>query len=80
MAHRFKVVARPHTNKDGSASKTKKDYFVIHTGRGGRRVLPARSRTEAEFLIDEERQALIDLHLMRHPNDVNFRRKHGIPS
>ena len=35
MAHSFKVVTVPHTNKDGSASKTKKDHYLYdRTHRG----------------------------------------------
>lgn len=33
MAHKIKVTTKPHFNKDGSKSETKKDYLVTHRHR-----------------------------------------------
>lgn len=79
MAHKFKVVVRPHKNKDGSDSKTRKDRFVVHTGRGGRRVRgPFSNDIQVQDHIEAERERLIAAHLHQHPRDMNFRRKHGL--
>lgn len=81
MAHHFKVEERPHQNKDGSTSKTKKDYVLIDRTRRGSRVidvLSSVSNVKGRLMI--ERKLLIMAHLEKHPNDMAFRRKHGLLS
>ena len=79
MSHKFKVEPIPHRNKDGSLSKTKKSYRVIDRTRSGPRLVGVESSQKAaENLIALERGALQLHHLAMHPNDLAFKRKHGI--
>lgn len=77
MAHRIKVAVRPHKNKDGSDSKTKKDYTITDKSRGKRRVIATTmSKSEAYELRNITREAVLIAHARKHPNDLAFRRKH----
>lgn len=81
MSHKFKVEPIPHLNKDGSPSKTKKDYRVIDRTRQGPRLIGVEtSQKGADRLISEERAELIRTHAELHPNDQAFMKKHGIQS
>jgi hypothetical protein len=75
MAHHFKIETRPHVNRDGSESESKKDYVVIHRGRGGRyEVGVFTSRSRAVDGIANERTRLIEQHKTNHPNDETVKR------
>jgi hypothetical protein len=80
MAHRIKVETVPALNKDGSPSKTKKVHHVWHRGRRGGNRLAAVCKTKKDLDIELKhlRQDYIDMHLEKHPNDMAFRRKHGL--
>lgn len=79
MAHHLKVVARPHKNKDGSDSKTKKDYVVTdRTRQGVEFVGVATSKQKLEEIKTKFREVVVQAHLDRHPNDLAFKRKHGL--
>lgn len=41
MAHKIKFHTKPHENKDGTISETRKDYIVTHKKRRGRRQVVA---------------------------------------
>lgn len=72
----MKVDIRPHKNKDGSDSKVRKDYVVIHRGRGGRyEVGVAKSQNAADEMIEQHRMELRARHMDQHPNDKQFMRK-----
>lgn len=78
MAHHFRVKVRPHRNKDGTPSKTKKDYVVIdRTRSGSSEVGVVSSRKAADDLIEVARKMLHSEHIKKHPNDRAFLRKHG---
>lgn len=77
MAHHFLIQTRPHKNKDGTFSEFKKDYVVIHRGRGGRyEVGVAPSKVKAEEIVAVERQRLIGEHMEKNPSDQAFINKH----
>lgn len=79
MAHKIKVDVIPHTNKDGSPSKTRKDYIVTDRTRQGRvEVGLVHNKVDLDNLVDSYRTWVIDNHLIRHPNDRAFRRRHVI--
>lgn len=79
MAHKITVVVTPHKNKDGSESKSKKDYEVWDRSRGNKtRVGVATSQKGAQELIDEHRMSAHTRHLLEHPNDLAFQNKHKI--
>lgn len=79
MARKYRIKTVPHKNKDGSVSKTKKDYVVIEKNRGKKReVGVASSGKAAEEMIDEDRRRAFHRHLYSHPNDKMFRAKHKI--
>lgn len=79
MAHKIKVDILPHTNKDGSPSKTKRDYIITDRGRKGRREVGiCTSQKAADMLIEEYRSHLSEIHLNSHPNDKAYRAKHKI--
>jgi hypothetical protein len=74
--HKFRIQMRPHRNKDGTFSKTRKDYVVIDKTRGKRkRVGVAPSRAKAEEVVFNARQDEVFRHLTEHPNDLAFLRK-----
>lgn len=76
MAHKFRVKVVPHRNKDGSESKTKKDYEVWDRTRSGRRLVGVRTtRKSADALIGDERSRLVLEHANTHPNDKAFLNK-----
>jgi len=76
MAHNFRVKVVPHKNKDGTAAKKKKDYVVIDRSRSGsRQVGVASTRKAADGLIAMERDRLVQVHSMAHPNDRAFHNK-----
>lgn len=79
MAHNMKVEIRPHKNKDGSESKTKKDYVVIDRPRKGCQIEVGvvSSQKAADSLIDVTRKMLHTNHMRKNPNDKHFLRKHG---
>lgn len=79
MAHNIRIVPFPHTNKDGSKSATKKDYRVIDRTRG-KRVLVGVATTlkGAAKLVEDHREQTVAKHLLQHPNDTAFLRKHEI--
>lgn len=79
MAHNIKIKVRPHTNKDGTPSKTKKDYVVVDRHRG--KVVEVGVETTkkgAEALVDVRRRLVIQEHMRNHPNDRAFMQKHGL--
>jgi hypothetical protein len=79
MSHKFKVEVIPHRNKDGSPSKTKKDYRVIDRTRSGPRLIGVEtSQKAAQGLIDQARVDIVAEHLAKHPNDLAFKKKHGV--
>lgn len=80
MAHQIKIRPRPHKNKDGSESKTKRDYVVVDRTRGGRVIEVGVGSTlrAAENLVTDYRNKLVADHLEKHPNDTAFKAKHGI--
>lgn len=78
MAHHFSVKTVPHKNKDGSPSKTKKDYEVWDRSRGKKTLVGvATSKKGAEELKDSERFSIMMRHINRHPHDHAFLNKHG---
>lgn len=79
MAHHFKVESRPHLNKDGSPSKTRREYRVIDRPRKNRRLIgEVSSQKDAQVLLQSAREAVIRLHADQHPNDRAFLRKHKL--
>lgn len=78
MSHKFKVVEEAHLNKDGSLSETKKDRFVVHTGRGGRWKLGPYTKKQCEESIEAQRSTFFRRHMAMNPNDMAFRLKHGL--
>ena len=79
MAHKLKVEIVPHTNKDGSPSKTKKDYILTDRTRGKKlQVGVASSQKALDQLMVDYRSAQAEMHLSKHPNDRAFRQKHGV--
>ena len=82
MSHHFKVEPIPHINKDGSPSKSKIDgYRVIDRTRSGRKVVGFETNAKAaEMALKTARVNAIEAHLKNHPNDLAFKKKHGIES
>lgn len=80
MANHIKVETIAASNKDGSISKTRKNYIVLHRGRrGGNKVVAVcKTKKELDIELKHLRQDFIDIHLAKHPNDLAFLRKHGI--
>lgn len=79
MAHQLKVETVPLKNKDGSDSKTKKQYRIWDSTRGGRRLVETcLSKKGVELAINKERTRLIEAHRAKHPNDQHFARKHQL--
>lgn len=79
MAHKFTVVVKPHKNKDGSDSKSKKDYEVWDRSRGKRTLVGvAGTQKGANDLIQHTRDMQHADHLAQHPNDRAFKIKHKI--
>jgi hypothetical protein len=77
VAHRLKVVVRPHTNKDGSISKTRKDYEVIDRTRKQR--LPVglvHNKKDLDLMTGAYWESVHLRHLRTHPNDKAFLAKH----
>jgi hypothetical protein len=78
MAHHIKVLSRPHKNKDGSESKTKKDHLVIDRHRGKKVVVGvATSKKAADEMIEEYRVGVRWTHAVTNPHDHAFLSKHG---
>lgn len=76
MAHKIKVLSKPHVNKDGSESKTKKDWFFRDRNRSGVFVSELYgTQKEAQRESEIYRDRLADEHVKRHPNDTNFLNK-----
>ena len=78
MAHNIKITPIPHKNKDGSESKTKKDYRV--TDKTRRKVIEvgvASSQKAAEALVSEHRSRVFAAHHAIHPGDRAFNKKHA---
>lgn len=81
MAHSFKVVPEPLSNKNGTPSKTRRRYKVVDRTRGGTRLIGyAKTKKDIPALLDQAREAALESHLRRHPNDLHFQRKHGLTS
>lgn len=79
MAHSFKVDVRPAKNKDGSDSKRKKIYTITDRHRKHRVVLgEVHTLPEVNSTIEAARANAHAEHLRKHPNDMAFRRKHGL--
>lgn len=56
MAHHIKIKTKPHQNKDGSISETRKDHIVTHRHRGNKTIVGTfTSRKAAEAAREEER-------------------------
>lgn len=80
MAHKIRVVTKPHKNKDGSESETKKEYHILDHTRGKTVVVAVvSSKNEVKDRIEKYRQGLLMQHLSKHPNDLAFARKHRLP-
>lgn len=76
MAHVITVFPKAHINKDGSESKSKKDWFFRDRNRGGVFVSdPYPSKKAAEDASLEYREDKRREHMEKHPNDLNFKRK-----
>lgn len=82
MAHRVKVRVVPHRNKDGSLSKSSKDYQVWDKTRRGRVLVGVcKSQRAADDMVIQYRAKVFHDHLTNHPNDIAFVNKHfGSPS
>ena len=79
MAHHIKIEPRPHINKDGSPSKTKKDYVVVDRHRGKTVEVGVETTMKgAEALVDVRRRLVVQEHMRNHPNDRAFMQKHGL--
>lgn len=79
MAHNFRIKPVPHKNKDGSESKSKKDYVVIDRKRKGTRIVGiANSQKAANQMIEDERAVIIWNHANKNPHDQHFLNKHGM--
>lgn len=56
MAHHIKTRIKPHINKDGSKSETKKDYIVTHRHRKVKTVVGVfASQKSADAAVLEEK-------------------------
>lgn len=79
MAHHFRIKPVPHKNKDGSDSKSKRDWQVLDRTRQGTRVVGiVTTKKAAENMIDHERAGVVMDHAAKHPNDHKFLDKHGM--
>jgi hypothetical protein len=79
VAHKIRIVDRPHVNANGKPSATKRDYFVRDKTRSGTKVYgPFTSKKDAENAAAECREKVFIDHLATHPNDAHFRAKHKI--
>lgn len=59
MAHHIKIKSKPHQNKDGSLSASKRDHVVTDRHRGKKRVVGvATSRKAAEQMVADEHARL----------------------
>lgn len=70
----------PHLNKDGSLSKTKKDWQVWIKGRRGKKekIFEGSTKAGAESAEKNAREFARQTHLENNPNDLHFKNKHGI--
>lgn len=74
MAHKIRVFWTPHINKDGSESKTKKDWFFHDSSRHKSYtspMFPTLKETEENVSVYRDRVQLS--HEIRHPNDLRQR-------
>lgn len=79
MAHNIKVETVAALNKDGSPSKTKKNYMIYDRTRRGKVFMgKCTSKKELDNRLDEIRGSILDKHRWAHPNDLAFKRKHNI--
>ena len=79
MAHKIKIFVTPHTNADGTLSKTKKDYTVIDRARSGRVVVGVfASEKTAQEAADTHRRAVVWQHATKNPRDQAFQEKHDL--
>ena len=79
MAHNIKVETVAALNKDGSPSKTRKNYMIYDRTRRGKIFMgKCTSKKELNAHLLDLRSDFIAEHLRKHPNDKAFQRKHGV--
>lgn len=80
MAVHITLKQVPHLNKDGSLSKTKKDWQVWVRERSGRKhkIFEGSTKAGAESAERNFRDEKSSLHLANNPNDQHYKNKHRI--